>query len=160
MDIKNLAASIDDDRAAELKWVLPGSALRVSAEDALGAAPQHPRPDDVGPPTPLHAERPVALLGVVDDQGEGDALALPEVSGGRGPSHPDGDQLRALRSDVVVPVAQLRDPLTTKRSPVVPEPHNDGRPLGPQIAEPDFIPERIRQAQTFDTAQVRHRLRF
>ena len=156
MNIEKLAARVDDSRTAELERVLLGSALLVATKDACGTAPQQPRPSYVNPPAPLHFECAVRLFGVVDDQGEGDALAVPEVSGGRWPSHPDGDQPRTFRFDFLVPVAQLRDPPTTESSPVVPEPDDDCRLLGPQIAEPDLVPVRVRQPQVLDLANVGH----
>jgi hypothetical protein len=138
VDEQDGSVSIDDDRASELGRVLLGTAL-PSAEDGTGTAEQNSGPNRVDHCGSLEAGDPITLFRSVDQDLKRHSKLFLEVGRHRGRTHPDCNDIDSPGGELLEPVAQLRDPFAAERSPVMPEPYDDGDLVPPEIAEGDLI---------------------
>jgi hypothetical protein len=154
--VSHAAPGIHHDGSAQLQRILFGHSLPSAGQNASRTSRPNLRACDVDQVSASDTERPVGLPLVVDEEREGDSLGVAEVRGHLWNAHADRQQIGSRPFEFLVVVPQLRDVVTTEGSAVVTKPHDDRRPVRPELAQPSLLPVGVGEPDVFYCRQIRH----
>jgi hypothetical protein len=100
----------------------------------------------------LQARRLIRPAFFVDQQRKFDSGVFTKHASVHAIAQADGRKIGALRLELALVFAQLRDVLAAEDSAIVPEKNHDGRLLVPKRAKPDIVPVAVGQGDQFEPA--------
>lgn len=134
---ENRAPPIHDESAAQLPQAraLGRESLQMAFNETQGSLRYDLGAENVKGRAFAELHGFVRLAFLIDQQREWDLALLLEVRRHLGETLPDRDNLGPRLSEVLIPVAQLRDVLAAESSAVMAEPNEDDRLVSPEVGQ-------------------------